>query len=110
MTSLEKAQADGVLIGLAAAGAGTKKRLEIDDMVATQPDTFNLFLLALESLQTDPEKMQDKMGYFQIAGPSSLTLYATMLGEVLADMIQAFTACLTTVSYTHLTLPTKRIV
>ena len=75
MTEVNQAQKDGVVIGLKSIG-GVVERLDIDVMLKNQPDTFNLFILALEKLQAinDPETKQpiaqDKMGYFQVAGNS----------------------------------------
>ncbi|OJD40032.1 tyrosinase [Diplodia corticola] len=67
MGSLAQAQADGVVIGLKGL-SGIHPRREIDDLVVNEPDMFNLFILALESLQKDEGAHQNKMGYFQIAG------------------------------------------
>lgn len=67
MGSLAQAQDDGVVIGLHGI-SGIQPRREIDDLVVNEPDMFNLFLLALESLQKDEGEHQNKMGYFQVAG------------------------------------------
>ena len=67
MEVLKKAQADGVLVGLKDV-AGVVPRLDVDLLLLNEPDTFNLFLLALQSLQSE-KGSEDKMGYFQIAGP-----------------------------------------
>ncbi|KAL1637014.1 hypothetical protein SLS58_009540 [Diplodia intermedia] len=85
MASITNAQSQGRVAGLASAvpnGQPIPQRLEIDDLV-NDPDAFNLFLLALESIQKDkykgitqPAAMQDKkqgqwqdrMSYFEIAG------------------------------------------
>ncbi|KAL1618339.1 hypothetical protein SLS54_007316 [Diplodia seriata] len=67
MGSLAQAQTDGVVIGLHGV-SGIQPRREIDDLVLNEPDMFNLFLLALESLQKDEGAHQDKMGYFQVSG------------------------------------------
>ena len=49
-----------------------RPRLDIDVMIARQPDVFNLFLLALIDLKADISKL----GYFSLAGihglPTSL--------------------------------------
>ena len=63
---LLKAQENGVVIGLGGV-TGVVARLDIDDLLLTKPDTFNLFLLALRDLQEDPDAKKP-MGYFQIAG------------------------------------------
>ena len=60
---LSQAHANGVVIGLLGSGS-VVARLDIDQLLTREPLTFNLFLLALAKLQTQP----DKMGYFQIAG------------------------------------------
>ncbi|KAL0254283.1 hypothetical protein SLS55_009757 [Diplodia seriata] len=79
------AQSQGRIAGLASAvsnGQPVPQRLEIDDLVKNHPDAFNLYVLALESIQKDkykemtPAAMQDKkqgkgqdrMSYFEIAG------------------------------------------
>ena len=73
MDALKQAQKDGVVLGLKNV-SGIIPRVDIDVLLSEQPDTFNLFLLALEALQshvdpkTEEELKQDKMGYFQIAG------------------------------------------
>ena len=69
MASLAFGQAHGVVVGLKPV-SDVRPRREIDDLVANEPDVFNLFLLALEWLQKDTGLWQDKMGYFQIAGMS----------------------------------------
>ena len=63
---LLKAQESGVVIGLGGV-TGVVACLDIDELLLTKPDTFNLFLLALRSLQEDPDAKKP-MGYFQIAG------------------------------------------
>ncbi|RBQ80962.1 hypothetical protein FVER14953_10660 [Fusarium verticillioides] len=49
MDQLDKAHKEGVVLGLA--GFGTAQRLDIDVMLTEQPDTFNLYLIALMELQ-----------------------------------------------------------
>lgn len=49
MASIAQAQANGVVVGLKSVSE-VKPRREIDDLVVNEPDVFNLFLLALESL------------------------------------------------------------
>ncbi|KAF4627308.1 hypothetical protein G7Y89_g10846 [Cudoniella acicularis] len=65
MDALKKAQQDGVVIGLAKV-ANVAPRLDIDVLLLNEPDTFNLFLLALINIQKKDPK--DIMGYYQIAG------------------------------------------
>lgn len=44
-------------------------RLDIDVFLKTQPDAFNLFLLALDDLKSNrADWKDDPMSYFQIAG------------------------------------------
>ena len=61
--SLEEAQKQGVVIGLKDV-SGTRLRLDIDEFLITQPDTFNLFILAIKDLHND----SSKMGWFEVAG------------------------------------------
>ncbi|KAK0663837.1 Tyrosinase [Lasiodiplodia hormozganensis] len=63
MASLAEAQNDGIVIGLRSV-SGVHPRHEIDYLVKNEPDMFNLFLLAIESLQHD----ETKMGFFQVCG------------------------------------------
>lgn len=65
MEALQKAQRDGVVLGLKALGPA-EERLDVDVLLAKYPDTFNLYILALEALQDVRNK--DKMGYFEVAG------------------------------------------
>lgn len=68
MDALRQAQQKGVVIGLKALQeSGPVPRLDIDELLTTKPDTFNLFLLALSELQND-KFTSDKMGYYQITG------------------------------------------
>ena len=67
MEVLKQAQADGVVIGLKDV-AGVVPRLDVDLLLLNEPNTFNLFLLALQSLQSEKDS-EDKMAYFKIAGP-----------------------------------------
>ncbi|KPM45160.1 hypothetical protein AK830_g1416 [Neonectria ditissima] len=76
MDKLNQAHKQGVVLGLRDV-AGVGERLDIDVMLMTQPDTFNLFLIALMELQG--KKMpwnidagysftsKDIMSWFQIA-------------------------------------------
>jgi tyrosinase len=65
MDKLNQAQKDGVVVGLKDV-AGVVPRLDVDQLLLQEPDTFNLFLLALQSLQEDDSS--NIMGYYQIAG------------------------------------------
>lgn len=69
MASLSEAQNDGIVIGLRSV-SGVYPRREIDDLVKNEPDMFNLFVLAMESLQHD----ETKMGFFQVSGQSTAPL------------------------------------
>lgn len=79
MDKLNKAHEQGVVLGLRDV-AGVGERLDIDVMLMTQPDTFNLFLIALMELQgtkvpwnIDPGysfTSKDIMSWFQLAGMS----------------------------------------
>ncbi|KAL8787253.1 MAG: hypothetical protein Q9195_007863 [Heterodermia aff. obscurata] len=65
MDKLKQAHEDGVVLGLKEV-TGLLPRLDVDVMLTTQPDTFNLFLLALRALQ-DEGMSKDKNGYFELA-------------------------------------------
>lgn len=65
MEALKKAQQEGVILGLRDV-ANVIPRLDIDVLLLNEPDTFNLFLLALSSIQT--KKPEEIMGYYQVAG------------------------------------------
>lgn len=55
----------GVVYGVGALNNDeVRLRVDIDVMISKQPDTFNLFLLALIDLKADPSKL----GYFALAG------------------------------------------
>ncbi|OAP60301.1 hypothetical protein AYL99_05303 [Fonsecaea erecta] len=59
----------GVVFGIGALNHDeVRARLDIDVMIAKQPDVFNLFLLALMDLKADTSKL----GYFSLAGDSSI--------------------------------------
>lgn len=81
MDQLENAHKAGVVLGLA--GFGTGQRLDIDVMLTEQPDTFNLYLIALMELQgmkslpwptpegysfQDGTQVDLKMSWFQLTG------------------------------------------
>lgn len=68
MDKLDQAQRDGVVIGLKDV-AGVVSRRDIDWLLLNEPDTFNLFLIALQRLQDEPDSSKI-MGYYQIAGKS----------------------------------------
>lgn len=75
MASITDFQAKGIVAGLASApDAKPLPRYEIDDLMAKHPDTFNLFLLALERLQDENEgKKKNKwMSYFEVAGSTPI--------------------------------------
>ncbi|CVL09423.1 related to tyrosinase precursor (monophenol monooxygenase) [Fusarium proliferatum] len=80
MDNINKAHKEGAVIGLHEV-AGVGERLDIDVMLMTQPDTFNLFLIALMELQDMKNKditwtpdpgysftSDDIMSWYQIAG------------------------------------------
>jgi hypothetical protein len=57
----------GIVIGMGALNNDeVRQRVDIDVMIARQPDVFNLFLLALMDLKAD----SSKLGYFSLAGES----------------------------------------
>lgn len=80
MDKLDKAHEKGVVLGLA--GFGTGQRVDIDVMLTEQPDTFNLYLIALMELQGmdnlpwptpkgysfKPDEKDLKMSWFQLTG------------------------------------------
>ena len=66
MDELTQAQTDGVIVGLKNV-ADVVTRQDVDQLLLQEPDTFNLFLLALRDLQQDPN-VTDIMSYYQIAG------------------------------------------
>lgn len=66
LEDLKKANKDGVVLGLKNV-SGVAPRKDIDVFMRDDPDTFNLFVLALRDLQS-PAMSADKMGYFEIAG------------------------------------------
>ncbi|CVL03756.1 related to tyrosinase precursor (monophenol monooxygenase) [Fusarium mangiferae] len=87
MDQLEKAHKAGVVLGLA--GFGVAQRVDIDVMLTEQPDTFNLYLIALMELQgiknlpwptpedysfEDGKSMDLKMSWFQLTGIHGLPM------------------------------------
>lgn len=72
MDAIRQAQQKGMVLGLKdLSGSSPVPRLEIDELLLKKPDTFNLFLLALDELQGE-KKTKDIMGYYQIAGIAQL--------------------------------------
>ncbi|KKY16976.1 putative tyrosinase precursor [Diplodia seriata] len=84
-TIITNAQSQGRVAGLASTvsnGQPVPQRLEIDDLVKNHAEAFNLYVLALESIQKDKYKektpaamqnmkqgmLQDRMSYFEVAG------------------------------------------
>jgi glutamate formiminotransferase len=95
MDNINNAHKEGAVIGLREV-AGVGERLDIDVMLMTQPDTFNLFLIALMELQDMKEKNKeitwtpdpgysftsdDIMSWYQIAGKSVLGPLAQMTAD-----------------------------
>jgi len=66
LDELREANDKGVVLGLEKV-AGIVPRKDIDVFMKEDPETFNLFLLALSELQSS-KWSEDKMGYFEIAG------------------------------------------
>lgn len=76
MSSLDQAHRDGVVVGLR--DSGVVPRVDIDELLFKQPETFNLFVIALKELKGEPVpwqipsdfqvKSSDKLSYFQMAG------------------------------------------
>ena len=56
--------ASGVVVGMRQLTGEVRTRMDIDVLLTTQPDTFNLFLQALAALQGDPKLL----GYYALAG------------------------------------------
>ena len=67
LKELQDAHKHGILLGLKGV-SGIKERLDIDVLLVKHPQTFNLFLLALDKIQNDPDDSNLKMSYFQLAG------------------------------------------
>jgi hypothetical protein len=99
MDNLNKAHDEGVVIGLHEV-AGVQERLDIDVMLLTQPDTFNLFLIALMELQGKKVDWKvdtgysftskDIMSWFQIAGKSFIYPLTDMC---MTDHSQVYMGC-----------------
>jgi hypothetical protein len=64
-TAQEKARS-GVVVGMGALTADIKPRIDIDVLLVRQPDTFNLMLLAISSMQKDPKQL----GFYALSGVS----------------------------------------
>jgi hypothetical protein len=74
MDAIRDAQKKGVVLGLMGVSPnGPVERLEIDELLVKKPDTFNLFLLALDELQND-KNTGDIMGFYKVAGNSGALL------------------------------------
>ena len=70
---LDHAHQLGLIVGLGHLG-DTVERQDIDVLLNSAPETFNLFALALKELQDDPNWDTEWMSWFQIAGKSSRLL------------------------------------
>ena len=66
LAELRDAHDKGIVLGLKAV-SGIVERLDVDVLLDKRPQTFNLFILALDKLQHETLP-SDKMSYFQIAG------------------------------------------
>ncbi len=55
---------NGVVVGMQALTGEVHERLDVDVLLVTKPDTFNLYVQALALLQEDPKWL----GYYAIAG------------------------------------------
>lgn len=76
IAALKDAQEKGIVLGLANLGLGAVERMDVDVLLSKYPDTFNLYLLALDELA---HGNKDKMAYYEIAGKSSeIISFATM--------------------------------
>ena len=89
LRELREAHFKGILLGLNGV-SGIKQRLDIDVLLLKQPQTFNLFLLAFDKSQNDPDLSNIKMSYFQIAGKSALA-EQVMIGRNFYTASQVFT-------------------
>ncbi|OMP87567.1 Tyrosinase [Diplodia seriata] len=70
-TIITNAQSQGRVAGLASAvsnGQPVPQRLEIDDFVKNHPEAFNLYVLALESIQKDNSQWPDLLIHIGIHG------------------------------------------
>jgi hypothetical protein len=73
VTTVAEAQRAGVVLGLPDVDGKHVPRRDVDDLLLNEPDTFNLFLLALIDLKKDSNR-DEKMGYYQLAGKCAETL------------------------------------
>ena len=64
MASAQDLAATGVVVGMKQLAGDVRPRVDIDVLLTSQPDTFNLFLQALGALQQDPKLL----GYYALAG------------------------------------------
>lgn len=71
MDALNKAQLDIVLLGLRGV-AGVASSMDIDLLLHSLPDTFNLFCLALIDHTMSDTDSSEILDYYQIAGQSLL--------------------------------------
>jgi hypothetical protein len=81
MTDLNTAVSRGLATGVQ--GFGVVPRLDIDVLLQREPDSFNLFVLALRELQQEkpgqnPPLWQDKMSFYQLAGKMFAILSCSM--------------------------------
>lgn len=56
--------ASGVVVGMKELTGQVGTRVDVDVMLTTQPDTFNLFMQALGALEQNPSLL----GYYQLSG------------------------------------------
>jgi hypothetical protein len=87
--TLAEAQSAGDVLGLKSTAGVVVPRRDIDDLLLNEPNTFNLFLLALIDLKEDANR-DSKMGFYQLAGEDYL---ATPL-LLHADLAKVSMACL----------------
>ncbi|KAK7963576.1 tyrosinase precursor (monophenol monooxygenase) [Apiospora saccharicola] len=86
LDELRRANELGIIKGLGGLPGGVKERLDIDVMIDTKPDTFNLFILAVKELQK-PGSTPIAMRYAEIAGETRL--YFCSLHPSLQLMVDA---------------------
>jgi len=77
MEALREANKAGVIKGLLGV-SGVKPRLDIDVMIHDQPKTFNLFILALQRIQT-PGYEPCPMRFAELAGKISNTSFEILI-------------------------------
>ncbi|KAK8118433.1 uncharacterized protein PG998_003059 [Apiospora kogelbergensis] len=76
LDELRRANELGIVKGLGGLPGGVKERLDIDVMIATKPDTFNLFILAVKELQK-PGNTPIAMRYAEIAGETPSYIFSS---------------------------------